>query len=70
MTVNPMLDLPSVLVPGETGEYVTLSKEDVQKMLKVASRERTPTRLRGVAIVASLLDSGMRAGELASITLP
>ena len=70
MKTNPMLDLPPVRVPAGTGEYVTFSKEDVQKMLKVASRERRPTRLRDVAIIATLLDSGMRAGELASIHLP
>ena len=70
MQTNPMLDLPPVRVPAGTGEFVTFTKEDVQRMVKAAGRERRPTRLRDVAIIATLLDSGMRAGELASIKLP
>jgi len=70
MKANPMPDLPRVRVQAGTGEYVTFSMEDVQKMLKVANRERRQTRLHDVAIIAALLDSGMRLGGLASIDLP
>ncbi len=65
---SPFEDVPKVKVP-EGQEFVTFSGSDVRQMMAVASRKGRPNQLRNQAMLALLLDTGVRAGELASVEL-
>lgn len=69
LPTSPLADLPKVTVPRGTGEYVVFSRDDVQAVLAAAKRKGQRNRLRDTALVAVLLDTGVRASEAASLTL-
>lgn len=68
IAVSPFADVPRVKAPRNQG-YQTFTYDDVQKMMKVARAKGKPNRSRDVAMLAVLLDTGIRAGELASLDL-
>lgn len=68
LEASPYRDLPKVRVPRSKG-YRGFSAQDVDAMLRVVERKGRVHRLRDRAVIAVLLDTGMRVGELASIEL-
>lgn len=68
LEVSPFTDVPRLKASNKE-TYQTFSAQDVERMMAVASEPGRFHRLRDRAILALLLDTGMRAGELASIGL-
>lgn len=68
LQTSPFQDLPRVK-GGHNREYVGLTSGDLWKMMDAAKRPGKRHPLRNQAMLALLLDTGVRAGELASIQL-
>jgi len=66
--VSPMRQVPRLREPRSEPRPV-FSPEDVRRMMEVAAEPGKPNRLRDQMLIAVLLDTGIRAGELASIRM-
>lgn len=67
---NPREGMPAVPKPRGTGECVTFTQADVKAKLIPAGDKGHRNRLRNTVIDATLLDTGIRAGELTSLSRP